>query len=139
MPPFLDAVALREIVEAAPSASSIRDTANSACGCGKTNLAGWQSVPLSFDESVLDDIGSLIPHGVDEPSYEEYLPSGTTYWTDDAPIAPHYFPYNRCTVSRCQVCRSVYLRYTEGGGYFVDRRIRALDAARIVDIPLADA
>jgi hypothetical protein len=139
MPPFLDALALREVAVAASSASSPRHPANLACGCSKTNLAGWQSVPLSFDEAVLDDIGTLIPPGVDEPSYEEYLPAGTTYWTDDAPIAPHYFPYNRCTVSRCRECASVYLRYTEGGGYFVDRRIRALDAGRIVDIPLDGA
>ena len=135
MPPFLDARALREIADAAVLPTQTRSAEN-GCGCGKTPLAGWQSMPLSFDETTLDEIGTLMPPGIDEPSYEEYLPEGTSYWADAAPIAPRYFPYNRCTVSRCRACTAVFLRYTEGGGYFVDRRIRALDAARIQDVPL---
>ncbi|KKB64902.1 hypothetical protein WM40_02570 [Robbsia andropogonis] len=134
MMPFLDAPALLEIARAVPLSSA--HPVSISCGCAKSSLAGWQSQPLSFDESTLEEIGTLMPPGVDEPSYEEYLPGSTTYWADDAPIAPRHFPYNRSGVWRCRVCASVFLRYTEGGGYFVDRRIRALDAALIQDVPL---
>jgi hypothetical protein len=39
-------------------------------------------------------------------------------------------------VWECSVCGRLYLRYTEGGGYFVDRRIRAVSANLIEDVPL---
>jgi hypothetical protein len=68
-------------------------------------------------------------------TYDEYHPAGTRYASDDAPIAPRHFPYNRCNVSRCVTCGRLYLRYQEGGGYFIDQRIRALDPALIVDAP----
>lgn len=70
-----------------------------------------------------------------EPTYREYHPSGTDYWSGKAPVALHYFPYNRCSVAQCAECGRVYLRYTEGGGYYVEHRIRALNPALIVDAP----
>ncbi|WP_248295219.1 hypothetical protein [Paraburkholderia sp. UYCP14C] len=69
-------------------------------------------------------------------TFSEYLPNKATYWSGDAPIAPRYFPYNRCGVWQCSTCGRLYLRYVEGGGYFVDRRIRALNADLIDDVPL---
>ena len=53
----------------------------------------------------------------------------------DAPIAPAYFPYNRCDVWQCRACARVYLRYTEYGGYYEDERVRALDPALVDDTP----
>lgn len=69
-----------------------------------------------------------------EPTFAEYRPANVQYWSPDAPIAPRYFPYNRCGVWECSECGRLYLRYTEGGGYFVDRRIRALKAGLVEDV-----
>lgn len=106
------------------------------CACTRTPLDGWQSQPISLDETQLREIGTLLTEDDPEPTVAEYLPGKTTYWSNDAPIAPRYFPYNRCSVWECLSCARLYLRYTEGGGYFVDRRIRALRLALIEDIPL---
>jgi len=73
---------------------------------------------------------------LDEATVAEFHPEGTDYWAPQAPIAPRYFPFNRCDAWECSVCSRVYLRYTEGGGYFVDQRIRALTHAALVDAPL---
>lgn len=107
------------------------------CSCQQSRLAGWASMPLSLPDTQLHDIGTLAETDPEEASYEEFLPPGTDYWSDDAPIAVRHFPYNRCTVAECVLCKRVYLRYTEGGGYFVDRRIRQVDPGLIVDRPLA--
>ncbi|SAL59523.1 hypothetical protein AWB66_03342 [Caballeronia telluris] len=74
------------------------------CGCTKTPLDGWQSQPLSLDETQLREIGTLAPENDPEPTFSEYLPGKTNYWSADAPIAPRYFPYNRCGVWECSVC-----------------------------------
>ncbi|RXZ38205.1 hypothetical protein D9O50_01250 [Oxalobacteraceae bacterium CAVE-383] len=109
---------------------------DAACACSGVSLAGWESVPLSLDEASLEEVGTLFEDHFVEPPFEEYHPAGTRYDSPDAPIAPRYFPYNRCTVARCKVCGRHFLRYTEAGGYFVDRRIRLLDAALLVDAAL---
>lgn len=136
MPEYLDAAALRELALQAEQAGQ---AASTPCTCTKTPLDGWQSQPLSLDETQLIEIGTLVspdPGAEPEPTFSEYLPAGTNYWSADAPIAPRYFPYNRCSVWRCTSCGRLYLRYTEGGGYFVDRRIRALRSTLIEDVPL---
>ena len=48
------------------------------------------------------------------------------------PIAPAYFPYNRCDVWQCANCGRPFLRYTEYGGYYVEERVRELHAALVV-------
>lgn len=108
----------------------------SPCSCTKTPLDGWQSQPLSIDETQFEEVGTLMPEDDPEPTFSEYLPGKTNYWAADAPIAPRYFPYNRCAVWQCSLCSRLYLRYTEGGGYFVDRRMRSLQATLIEDVPL---
>jgi hypothetical protein len=121
------------LVELAQGAEAL---VTAPCSCTKTPLDGWLSQPLSLDETQFREIGTLAPEDDPEPTFSEYLPGKTTYWSADAPIAPRYFPYNRCTVWQCSLCSRLYLRYTEGGGYFVDRRIRAVRAALIEDVPL---
>ena len=74
-----------------------------------------------------------------EPTYEEFHPHKTRYDSPDAPIAPAFFPYNRCDVFGCGVCGRVLLKYTEFGGYYVDHRVRALQPERVVDAPLPQA
>lgn len=113
------------------------DAVTADCACGAPELDEWTSVPVSFPEQQLRVIGTLVRDAYTEATYEEYHPQGTTLWSAEAPIAPLYFPYNRCTVSECEVCERAYLRYVEGGGYFVDSRIRRLRASVLMDAPLS--
>jgi hypothetical protein len=107
-----------------------------ACACTAFPLAGWESVPMSLDDVAMREVGTLRPAGEDEPTFVEYHDKGTRYWSADAPIAPRYFPYNRCSVWQCEACTRSYLRYTEAGGYYVEQRIRALAPELLIDAPL---
>lgn len=108
------------------------------CQCTKTPLDGWASLPNSLPDAQLETIGTLLAqHESQEPTFSEYHPDGTSYWAVDAPIAPRFFPYNRANVCRCRECGRLYLRYQEGGGYFVDQRIRLVNPALIVDASVA--
>ncbi|WP_443114845.1 hypothetical protein [Herbaspirillum seropedicae] len=127
--PLADLAHLREL--AARSAAVSQD-----CNCRASDSSGWISLPLSLPETQLDDIATLIVDPYDEPTFTEYHPDGTRYASPEAPIAPRWYPYNRCNIARCTRCGRHYLRYMEAGGYFVDRRIRALDAPqRVVEAP----
>ncbi|ODP32968.1 hypothetical protein [Pandoraea sp. ISTKB] len=126
---FLDHAAFLTLAE---SASNVAID----CQCTKTPLDGWASLPNSLPDTQLEVVGTLWnQQATQEPTFAEYHPDGTSYWAPDAPIAPRYFPYNRANVCRCRECGRLYLRYQEGGGYFVDQRIRHVDPARIVDAP----
>ncbi|WP_313960328.1 hypothetical protein [Bordetella genomosp. 13] len=96
----------------------------------------WTSEPVSFPESQLRQVGTLRESAYDEPTFEEYHPDGTHFWSPEAPIAPRYFPANRSDAWQCVVCERIFLRYVEGGGYFVDRRVRRLMGKLLVDAPL---
>ena len=67
------------------------------------------------------------------PTYEEFHPGKTRYDSPDAPIAPAFFPYNRCDVFRCGRCARVLLKYTEYGGYYIDDRVRVVQASLVSD------
>jgi hypothetical protein len=130
MLPHLDASSLVELARRAEAG------ALPACSCTRTPLDGWTTLPLSLGDEQLREVATLMAESYDEPSFSEYLPGGVRYTSPEAPIAPLYFPYNRCGVWECVKCGRAYLRYMEGGGYFVDRRIRALKSALVVDVPL---
>jgi hypothetical protein len=106
------------------------------CSCTAVPLTAWQAVPLSLAPNSLEDVGTLMRDPYDEPTFAEYHPAGTRYHSDDAPVAPRFYPYNRCTVARCRDCGRCYLRYNEAGGYFTELRIRALQPALLVDASL---
>ncbi|KKL33769.1 hypothetical protein WR30_24800 [Burkholderia contaminans FFH2055] len=126
--PYLDHDALLKLTAEAAHITQ-------SCVCTKTPLAGWTTLPLSLQDAQLTEIATLAAPDETEPTYAEYHPAGTRYASDDAPIALRHFPYNRCTVNRCRSCGRLFLRYQEGGGYFIDQRIRALDPALVVDAP----
>lgn len=94
---------------------------------------GWESMPGFFDRANLHAVGTLRRPGDEEPTLREHHPAGTNAWSADAPIAPAFFPYNRCDVWQCVVCARAFLRYTEYGGYCEDERVRGLDPALVVD------
>jgi hypothetical protein len=100
--------------------------------CQPLASPGWESLRGGAELAQLQRVGTLRDPAVDEPTVEEFHPQGTRGDSADAPIAPAWFPYNRCDVWRCTRCASAFLRYTEHGGYYNDERIRALDAALVV-------
>ena len=99
--------------------------------CAATKCAAWESLHAGFDGSRLRVVGSLRREGDEEPTFAEHHPGGTHGSSADAPIAPAFFPYNRCEVWQCTDCAGAFLRYTEYGGYYQDERIRALNPALI--------
>lgn len=110
--------------------------AQSRCAdCMQLGAAGWESLSQPGDSAHLKAIGTLREDPFAEPTLAEYHPEGTRYWSEEAPIAPAWFPYNRCEVAQCPRCAQVFLRYTEYGGYYQEARIRAVDPARVVDAP----
>lgn len=99
--------------------------------CAPLVCPGWESLPAGFAESDLRPLGTL--RGDEhEPSWDEHHPAGTRLWSEDAPIAPGFHPYNRSEVWACASCARPFLRWTETGGYYVDPRIRELDAAKVL-------
>lgn len=114
------------------AAASARVT--TACACNDARLLAWRPLPLTLELAQLEEVGSLVDDPYDEPTFAEYHPAGSRYDSDDAPIAPRYYPYNRCQVVRCQQCGRHYLRYTEAGGYFSELRMRALRPELLADI-----
>ena len=107
------------------------------CACRMLVCPGWEAVPGSLDRGALERVGTLRDPAIEDPTVAEYHPDGTHAWSPDAPIAPAWFPYNRCDAWRCKACARAFLRYTEYGGYYAEERIRELDARLIVDAPLA--
>jgi hypothetical protein len=122
----LDFAALTQLAQAS-------STATAPCSCTAVSLAAWQALPLSLETNRLEDVGTLMRDPYDEPTFTEYHPAGTRYHSDDAPIAPQFYPYNRCNIARCKNCGRAYLRYNEAGGYFTEWRIRALRPELLVN------
>lgn len=79
------------------------------------------------------EIGTLRDEDIVDPTYEELHPHGTHYGDACAPIAVKFFPYNRCDLWLCSRCERHLLRYTEFGGYYLDHRVRLLNAELIID------
>lgn len=104
-----------------------------ACHCTAKSLAGWEGWPASLREDQFKKIGTLVEQAKEESTIDEYHPDGTSFWSLNAPIAPGFYPYNRCDVWECVSCSRTYLRYNDDGAYHSESRIRALDPLLIVD------
>ena len=109
-----------------------------SCACAIDSFREWTRTPVEFPQASMRSAGTLLDDPYAEPTYAEYHPQGTSYWSADAPIAPRYFPYNRCTVQQCTLCGRSCLSYVEAGGYYVEPRVRALDPRLLVDAPPAE-
>jgi len=124
-PPLLDFAQLQQIANA---------HARAACpGCAALVCPGWETLSATFDRGNLRRLGTLRDPAIDDPTLQEFHPAGTTHWSPDAPIAPAFFPYNRCEAWACVRCSRPFLRYTEYGGYYEEERIRELDPRLLVD------
>lgn len=97
------------------------------CACAHLVCPGWESVSVPPREPLLQHRGTLRDPDVDEPTLSELHENGSRYESPHAPIAPAYFPFNRCEVWACRACGRGFLQYTEYGGYYVDHRLRAID------------
>ena len=100
--------------------------------CASIRAPGWEAMPAGLERDKLRKVGTLRRPEVEDPTLEEYHPQGTNGWSPDAPVAPAYFPYNRCDVWQCVACGRPFLRYTEYGGYYVEERVRELHADQVV-------
>jgi hypothetical protein len=115
---------------------ALAERQTSPCRCALGHCRGWESVSddrWPAKQMVL--VGTLrqpLAPGQTEPTFEEFHPQGTRYESPNAPIAPDHFPFNRCDVHACQQCGCAVLKYTEFGGYYVDHRVRLVDAALVV-------
>ena len=121
--PVLDAAGLREL--------AARQAGPGCAACAAIKAPGWEALPGTFDAGVLRPVATLRQPGAEDPTLEEFHPEGTRSWSPEAPVAPAFFPYNRCGVWLCASCGRPFLRYTEYGGYYVEERIRELHADRI--------
>jgi hypothetical protein len=122
--PVLDAEGLRRLAAAQP---------REACpACAAVRAPGWEALPGSLDRTALRKVATLRRAEVEDPTLEEHHPQGTHSWSPDAPIAPAFFPYNRCDVWQCVRCGRAFLRYTEYGGYYLEERIRELRPELVV-------
>lgn len=126
--PLLDADALRTLASQA-------DPQTDCPACHPLHRPGWESLPGDFDRGLLQAVGTLVDAAVDEPTVAEHHPRGTHAWSADAPIAPAWYPANRCSVWQCRRCHRAYLRYTEYGGYYQDERVRPVDPALVDGSP----
>jgi hypothetical protein len=117
---------------------ALAQQAKTPCQCALKICKGWESVGDDrWPAAQMERAGTLrpeLPEGQFELSFEEFHPEGTRYDSPDAPIAVDYFPYNRCDVFKCTTCQCAVLKYTEYGGYYVDHRVRLIDAAKVVDL-----
>ena len=105
------------------------------CSCIAKPLVGWEGWPVTLREAQFTQVGTLAQFGADQATLDEYHPTGTSYWSAQAPIAPLYYPYNQCGVWQCSACGRAYLRYNDDGAYHSESRIRLLGATLLVDAP----
>ena len=101
------------------------------CTCTPLQVPSWESITDERWPQGVERIGTLRDEEEYEPTFEEFHPNGTRYGSTDAPVAPAWFPCNRSDVYACSRCHSVFLRYTEYGGYYMDHRVRMVDPRNI--------
>jgi len=126
--PCLDAAALRELAARAEGAPPCP-------ACAVLAKPGWEALPGTFDAARLQRMATLRNPQEEDPTLVEYHPDGTHAWSPDAPIAPGWFPYNRCDLWQCTACGRPFLRYTEYGGYYIEERIRPVNPGLVVTTP----
>ena len=104
------------------------------CSCALGPCAGWESLAeYRWEAGQMTQVATLRDPEEDEPTLEEFHPEGTRYDSPQAPVAPAFFPYNRCDVWHCSRCDRHLMRYTEFGGYNVDPRVRELAPDKIAE------
>ena len=88
-------IAFKSLMRLALASASV----TKPCSCNKESLVAWRALPLSLELDRFEEVGTLFDDPYDEPTFAEFHPAGTRYDSDAAPIAPAFYPYNRCTVA----------------------------------------
>jgi hypothetical protein len=113
--------------------AAAQDRRTAACSCALGPCTGWESFTEErWPKDLMRPLGTLRDAEIYEPTTDEFHPNGTRYESPAAPVAVNFSPYNRCDVFECGRCEKVLLRYTEFGGYYVDHRVREVDAALVI-------
>ena len=103
------------------------------CSCALGACKGWESFTEDrWPKDQMRALGTLRDPDIYEPTAAEFHPQSTRYASPEAPIAVKFFPCNVSDVFACGTCKRVVMRYTEFGGYYVDHRVREVDAALVV-------
>lgn len=102
------------------------------CACAHLVCPGWESVSAPIGEPLLRHLGTLRDVADEDPTLEEQHAGGTRYGSPAAPIAPDFYPYNRCEAWACRQCGRGFVQYTEFGGYYIDHRVREVDPRRVI-------
>ena len=123
---MIDAAQLRELSSRRLQSQALQ------CDCKPVQFPAWESMTYERWPDSLQQVATLQAPDVDEPTVEEFHPNGTRYDSADAPVAVQWFPFNRSDVYVCSNCQSVFLRYTEFGGYYVDKRVRMVNPELVV-------
>jgi hypothetical protein len=69
---------------------------------------------------------------------KNFIPKARATIRQMRPLRWPIFPYNRCDVYACKTCQCAVLKYTEYGGYYVDHRVRLVDAGNVIDRTIID-
>ena len=103
------------------------------CSCALGACKGWESFTEDrWPKDQMRALGTLRDPDIYEPTAAEFHPQRTRYASPEAPLAVKFFPCNVSEVFACGTCKRVVMRYTEFGGYYVDHRVREVDAALVV-------
>ena len=102
--------------------------------CTKEKLKSWSDSTRDLGPNI-KALGEFehAEEDIKKNGYNEFHPNNTNYWSPDAPIAIHFYPYNDCTINVCTACNAVFLRYIEYAGHTRQHRIRYVDKNLIVD------
>ena len=101
--------------------------------CDKQNLLSWSNIKEEVQRNInvvaeFDEAEEYIKKN----GYTEYHPKGINYWSSDAPVAVHFYPYHESKVDVCSKCGAVFLTYTEYQGHGPQHRIRYIKKNLIV-------
>ncbi len=102
--------------------------------CTKEKFKSWSDTIRNLEPNIKTIAEfEYAEEDIKKNGYNEFHPNGTNYWSPDAPIAIHFYPYNDCTINICTACNAVFLRYIEYAGHTRQHRIRYVDKHLIVD------
>ncbi|WP_431689189.1 hypothetical protein [Hahella sp. NBU794] len=102
--------------------------------CKKHDLKSWVNITPDIRRNI-----KVIAEfeGAEESikmnGYSEYHVDGTNYWSKDAPVAIHFYPYHESYINVCMICKAVFLTYTEYAGHGPQNRIRYVDKRLVTD------
>ncbi|WLQ15983.1 hypothetical protein O5O45_08660 [Hahella aquimaris] len=102
--------------------------------CRKQDLKSWENITPDISESiraVAEFEGA--EESIKMNGYSEYHVDGTNYWSKDAPVAIHFYPYHESYINVCMICKAVFLTYTEYAGHGLQNRIRYVDKNLVTD------